>query len=73
VTYLTINLQIIPLSKLGDEQFQDIKKLDSARPCLLTAESKKSEKDLVQRIKHGDSRISSLAQSKHLLKRSARL
>jgi superfamily II DNA helicase RecQ len=49
-----ITLQIIPLSKLGDEQFQDIKKLDGARPCLLTAESKKSEKDLVQRIKHGE-------------------
>ena len=49
-----ITLQIIPLSKLGDEQFQDIKKLDGARPCLVTAESKKSEKDLVSRIKRGE-------------------
>jgi len=38
-----ITLQIIPLSKLGDEQFQDIKKLDGARPCLLTLAVSDSE------------------------------
>ena len=38
-----ITLQIIPLSKLGDEQYEDIRKLSCSRPCLLTSEGKKKD------------------------------
>ena len=47
-----ITLQIIPLSKLGDEQFHDIKRLPGTRPCLLTSESKQEQRDLVTRFQN---------------------
>ncbi len=47
-----ITLQIIPLSKLGDEQFRDIERLPGTRPCLLTSDSKKEQSDLITRIQN---------------------
>lgn len=45
-----ITLQIIPLSKLGEEQLSDIQKLGYTNPCLITSENKKKEKDLIERF-----------------------
>ena len=47
----TITLQIIPLSKLGDEQLEDIRGLGDTRPVLITADTKAKEKRLFQRIR----------------------
>jgi len=48
-----ITLQIIPLSKLGDEQLDDIRKLDGSNPCLITFENKRRERDLIAKVKQG--------------------
>jgi len=48
-----ITLQIIPLSKLGDEQLDDIRKLSGAKPCLITAQSKKEEKAIISLVEAG--------------------
>ena len=48
-----ITLQIIPLSKLGDEQLDDIRKLDGSAPCLVTSESKRLEKSIIENIRKG--------------------
>jgi superfamily II DNA helicase RecQ len=45
-----ITIQIIPLSKLGDEQLLDIQRLGNTRPCLITSESKKKERDMIRRF-----------------------
>jgi len=48
-----LTLQIIPLSKLGDEQLSDIRKIPGAHPCLITADTKRQERQLLQEIKEG--------------------
>ena len=48
-----ITLQIIPLNKLGQEQFQQIRRIDGTRPCLVTARTRSEEKDLLERIEAG--------------------
>lgn len=48
-----ITLQIIPLSKLGDEQLDDIRKLSGSNPCLITFENKRQERDLIAKVKQG--------------------
>ena len=50
----TITLQIIPLSKLGDEQLDDIRRLGDTRPVLLTKATKEKERDLFQRIRRSE-------------------
>jgi superfamily II DNA helicase RecQ len=45
-----ITLQIILLSKLGEEQLSDIQKLGYTNPCLIISENKKKEKDLIERF-----------------------
>jgi superfamily II DNA helicase RecQ len=45
-----ITLQIIPLNKLGDEQYHDIKKLPGTRPCLLTADNDQDEYSKLKQI-----------------------
>ena len=49
-----ITLQIIPLSKLGDEQLDDIRRIGDTRPVLLTKATKAKERDLFQRIRHSE-------------------
>jgi superfamily II DNA helicase RecQ len=49
-----ITLQLIPLSKLREEQAVDISRLNSAQPCLLTKDTLWVEKKLLDRIKAGD-------------------
>ena len=49
-----ITLQIIPLSKLGDEQLDDIRRLGDTRPVLLTKATKEKERDLFQRIRRNE-------------------
>ena len=48
-----ITLQIIPLNKLGQEQFQQVRRIDGTRPCLVTARTRSEEKDLLERIEAG--------------------
>lgn len=48
-----ITLQIVPLNKLGDQQLTDIRRFCNARPCLLNAENKRREGDLIEQIKAG--------------------
>jgi len=48
-----ITIQIIPLSKLGDEQLTDIRKIPGTNPCLITADTKKKECGLLRDIKAG--------------------
>ncbi|KIV98313.1 uncharacterized protein PV09_09841 [Verruconis gallopava] len=48
-----ITLQIIPLSKLGEEQVESIKRLNGTRPCLLSYESKQAEQNLLSQIRNG--------------------
>ena len=49
-----ITLQLIPLTKLGDEQMDDIRRLDGAKPCLLNARTRAAEKGLIMRIASGE-------------------
>jgi len=49
-----ITLQLIPLTKLGDEQLSDIRRFSGARPCLVNAKTKKEEKHLLRRILAGE-------------------
>jgi len=49
-----ITLQIIPLSKLGDEQLNDIQKLPGAKPCLITHEIKRTQSKLFDQIREGE-------------------
>jgi superfamily II DNA helicase RecQ len=49
-----ITLQLIPLTKLGDEQLGDIRHFDAARPCLINAKTKSEEKDIVLKVATGD-------------------
>ena len=49
-----ITLQIIPLSKLGDEQLDDIRRIGDTRPVLLTKATKEKERDLFQRIRRNE-------------------
>ena len=46
-----ITLQIIPLSKLGNEQLEAIRRYDGAFPCLVTAETKDENPRLFQEIR----------------------
>jgi len=45
-----ITLQLIPLTKLGDEQADEIRKLEGATPCVINSESKQLHKDLLARV-----------------------
>ena len=49
-----ITIQLIPLSKLGEEQAADISRLEGARPCLLTKDTIRAEKALLERVAAGD-------------------
>jgi superfamily II DNA/RNA helicase len=49
-----MTLQIIPLKKLGGEQMADISKLGYTKPCLLTSESRKEQRTIIEEIKRGD-------------------
>ena len=48
-----ITIQLVPLSKLGDEQLDNIWKLNSSNPCLITAKSRIVDKALIVKIKDG--------------------
>ena len=48
-----ITIQLIPLSKLGDEQLDNIRKLNSSNPCLINSKSKRIDKALIIKIKDG--------------------
>jgi superfamily II DNA helicase RecQ len=45
-----ITLQLIPLTKLGNEQLSDIRRFPSASPCLLNAKTKADKKELLKKI-----------------------
>ena len=45
-----ITIQIIPLSKLGDEQLATVKGLPYANPCLVTADTRHTDKQLLRDI-----------------------
>jgi superfamily II DNA helicase RecQ len=49
-----ITLQLIPLTKLGDEQLNNIKRLNSARPCLINKDTRREEEKLLFRVTRGD-------------------
>ncbi|TEY74225.1 hypothetical protein BOTCAL_0075g00270 [Botryotinia calthae] len=49
-----ITLQIVPLTKLGEEQFEDIKKLPRTSPCFLNSESMKEQSKIIDQISKGD-------------------
>ncbi|KAF2024851.1 hypothetical protein EK21DRAFT_77792, partial [Setomelanomma holmii] len=48
-----ITLQLIPLSKLGDEQLTEIRRFTCARPCLIDAKTRSEEKDILARVAAG--------------------
>lgn len=48
-----ITLQLVPLTKLGDEQLEDIRRLHGARPCLIDAKNKAAEKQLLAKVGDG--------------------
>src|SRR6266567_1654120 len=48
-----ITIQLVPLSKLGDEQLDDIRKLNGSNPCLITSKSRSADKALIAKIKDG--------------------
>ena len=45
-----ITLQIIPLSKLGDEQLEDIRRFEGTKPCLINADHKREQKRLLELV-----------------------
>lgn len=45
-----ITLQLIPLTKLGDEQLCDIRRFSGAKPCLINAKTKREEKDMLRKV-----------------------
>ncbi|KAH8691771.1 hypothetical protein GQ44DRAFT_636079 [Phaeosphaeriaceae sp. PMI808] len=47
-----ITLQIIPLSRLGDEQLEAISRYQGARTCLVTAQTKDAEPGLFRDIRN---------------------
>lgn len=47
-------LQIIPLNKLGNEQYEDIHKIPGARPCVLTSQSQLEDPTLISKFKNGE-------------------
>jgi superfamily II DNA helicase RecQ len=48
-----ITLQLIPLTKLGEEQLSDIQRFNGARPCLVDAKTRSQEKDILSQIEAG--------------------
>lgn len=48
-----ITIQLIPLTKLGDEQLSDIRRFTGARPCLVDAKTRSEEKRILERIAAG--------------------
>jgi len=48
-----ITIQIVPLSKLGNKQLDNIWKLNSSNPCLITAKSRSLDRALIKKIKDG--------------------
>lgn len=48
-----ITLQLIPLTKLGDEQLCDIRRFAGAKPCLIDAKTKTEEKDMLDKVEAG--------------------
>jgi superfamily II DNA/RNA helicase len=48
-----ITIQLIPLTKLGDEQLADIRRFTGARPCLVDAKTRSEERHILDRIAAG--------------------
>ena len=48
-----ITLQLVPLTKLGEEQLADIRKFPGARSCLVNTYTRGQEKDIIQKISDG--------------------
>jgi superfamily II DNA helicase RecQ len=48
-----MTLQIVPLSKLGEEQMDDIAGIPGTRPCVVTRETKAADDGLIPRITSG--------------------
>ena len=48
-----ITLQLIPLTKLGDEQLCNIRRFTGAMPCLIDAKTKTEEKDMLSKVAAG--------------------
>lgn len=48
-----ITIQLVPLSKLGDEQLDDIRKLNGSNPCLITAKSRSLDRALIEKVMDG--------------------
>ncbi|KAF1975379.1 hypothetical protein BU23DRAFT_566928 [Bimuria novae-zelandiae CBS 107.79] len=48
-----ITLQLIPLTKLGDEQLTEIQRFNGARPCLIDAKTRSEEKDMLSKVVAG--------------------
>jgi superfamily II DNA helicase RecQ len=46
-----ITIQLIPLTKLREEQLSNIQRFHSARPCLINTKIQLQEKDILQQIK----------------------
>jgi superfamily II DNA or RNA helicase len=46
-------IQIIPMSKLGNEQYEGIRRLSGMKPCLITRESKQKNRRLLTEIANG--------------------
>lgn len=45
-----ITIQIVPLSKLGDEQFDRIKRLPNMKPCFINGVSKNRDRNLIKDV-----------------------
>jgi superfamily II DNA helicase RecQ len=48
-----ITLQLIPLTKLGNEQLSDIRQFAGARPCLIDAKTRSAEKRILTQVANG--------------------
>lgn len=49
-----ITLQLVPLTKLGEEQLGDIRNFPGAVPCLIDAKSRTAERKLIERVGNGE-------------------
>ena len=48
-----ITIQLIPLSKLGEEQVESIHRYPRTKPCLVTADTKFRNPQLLEQIRSG--------------------
>ena len=49
-----ITLQLVPLKKLDEEQLGNIRNFPGALPCLIDAQSRIAEKNLIERVGNGE-------------------